>query len=390
MAGAFLASFTAYNYKHRIVALGGCDTASCSVAVTANTAQSILANYIGCVVRVTVDNPLEPIWEGYISRVTYRVGGVVYTRSTDEMNNRTRATYFDANAATPATTRTTVVDNTTSQATYGVKTGNLDAGVHYNSGDISHLTTLRSTINLRAFPQISATSASSSSEAIVEIEMQGLYYFAYDWNEYVSTTTTLTAASNLFQRITVGADRGDNAAYVVEDTTTYAATADALITSNLAFNMTRESRTGQTYLQFIQSIVEAGDGTQQYAWGITPFDTNTQTRRIYYRPASTTVAYTYRAQADAGRVRDIYGTLVAGWRVQPDTVIQITDVLMFWQGEGDDPRFGYIMAVDYDGETGQVSFQTGDNITMEGAIGVNRYFRRHGGRLNNAPVRQTR
>ena len=389
MGGRWLASYPVTGYTHRILALGGFDTASCAVTVPVNDAETFLNNFIACVVRIVVDNPLEPIWEGYLSRITYQVGATTYTRSTDQMNNRNRVTYFDANAATPQTTVTTVVNNPTSQAVYGVKTGNLDAGVHYNSGDITHLTTLRDTANLLAYPIISSATAGAGGVTI-QVEMQGLYYFAYDWNQYQSTTTTLTAASNLLQRITIGADKGDNASFVVEDTTAYSATADLLITSNTSFNMTRESRTGQTFLQFIQSIVEAGDGTQQWAWGITALDPNSQTRRVYYQPAATAVSYRYKAKSDVGRVRDIHDTIVPGWKVRPDAVIQVTDVLTFWQGEGDDPRLGYIMAIDYDGETGQVSFQTGDNITMEGALGTNRYFRRHGGRLNNAPVRTTR
>jgi hypothetical protein len=152
--------------------------------------------------------------------------------------------------------------------------------------------------------------------------------------------------------------------------------------------MSRESRTGQTFLQFMQSIAEAGDGSQQYAWGIGALDPNSQTRRIYYRPASTTVRYTVNALTDVGRVRDANGTPVPGWLVQADAGIRINDILTGYNQPGDDPRVGYIETVSYDGETGLVTFTTGDNITMEGALGINRYFRATRDRF--LPVRNVR
>lgn len=390
MGGAFINSFEVSNYKDRTIALGGFDTASCTINLPVTQAQSFLANYIGCVARTFVTDPMTPKWEGLITRITWRVGGVTYTRSMDEMYNRTRVTYFDANAGTPATAQTARSDDAVSIAQYGYREGNFDLGVHYNSANITHLTTYRNTALLRAYPQISAASSDSNQASVIEIEMQGLMYFAFDWNNYQSTDTTLTNAGALFQRVSIGVDRSPNASFVIEDTTAYPTTADKLIQGNSAFQMTRESRTGQTYLQFMQSIVEGGDGTQQWVWGITPFDSNSTTRRVYYRPASTAVKYTYSALSDAGRLRDVYGAIVNPWDVRPDAVVQVTDVLQFWSSYGDDPRLGYISSVDYDGETGTVQWQTGDNITMEGAIGTNRYFKPHGMRLKNMSVRQTR
>ena len=390
MAGFSLARYNMTGYKHRIIAMGGFDTASGALVVPRAEAEIIISNYIECVIQVIVDNPLNPAWEGFITRITYRVGGVVYTRSTDQMGNRTRVTYFDANAATPNTQQTVVTNNAVSQAIYGVKVANLEAGVHYNSANITHLNSLRDTLNLQAYPQISSVSSSSGDSVIVEIEMQGLYYYAFDWDNYVSTDTTMTNSNFLFQRITCGVDRSANASDVIEDTTAYPVTADALIVNYSTFQMSRESRTGQTYLQFIQSIVEAGDGSQQWVWGITSLEPNRGTRNIYYKPASSAIAYTYRALKDYGRVRDLFGAFVPGWKVRPDAVIQVTDVLTFYDSSGDDPRRGYIMAVDYDGDSGLVTFQSGDNITMEGALGTNRYFKRHGGRVNNAQLRLTR
>lgn len=389
MNGFLLKTVNLYNYVHRISALGGFNTANASVQIPISQAQNFATSFIGCVIRVFVDNPCEAVWEGLITRATYNIGGVSYTISTDETQNRVKVTYFDANAGTPATTATATSNNTTSQAIYGVLEGNFEAGVHFNSANTTHLTTLRNTMLLQAYPRLSLSS-SASGDGFVEIEMQGLMYYTFDRNNYASTDTTLTNAGALFQRVTCGVDRSANASSVIEDSAAYPNTFDALIQGNSTFQMTRESRTGQSYLQFIQSIVEAGDGTQQWTWGITAFDRNRGTRRVYYRPASTTVAYTCNSLKDYGRLRTPNGTIIPGWKIRPDAVVRVVDLLAFPATIPDNPQYAYIQDIEYDGNSGLVSWQSGDNITMEGAIGRNRYFKKHGVQFNNSPVRLTR
>jgi hypothetical protein len=375
MAGAELATYQAQKYRHSIKARGGFDTASCELLVSAGEAETVFAEFIGCVVRVFVDNPIEPIWEGYIDRITYTVGGATITRSIDAMANQTRVQYWNANAPTPQTQATTLVNNATSQALFGVHQATIDAGIHYNNTDFTHKTTLRNTILFtKAYPQISMTNQGGSG-AIISLEMRGLTEYAFNREEYSSTDTTTNTASGLFQRVSVGLARSTNSNHVLETVDSHPTTFGNNVQSNTSFTMSRESRTGQTFLQFMNSIVEAGDGTQQWAWGISALDPNTKTRRIYYKPASTAIAYTVNALSDVGRVRDPNGTPIAGWNVRPDNGVRINDILIGYNQAGDDPRVGYIESVSYDGESGLVQFTTGDNITMEGALGINRYFR---------------
>ncbi len=379
----WLQNYIAVNYSHKIVAKGGYESMSATLTMTALEGEAFLERYIGNIVRVYVDNPVVPIWEGLITRITFRAGGVVFTRSTDNMMNRTNVTFYNADSASAQKTeQTAVADNTQSQALYGIKEGSIDAGVHYNNADKTHKTTLRNTLlGVRAYPQISVSAGGSSASASIEIECQGLIYFAYEWQNYKNTDTTLSSASGILNRIGSG-----NAGAIYPTNLPFVVALDgSLVQSNLSFNISRESKTGQTFLQFIKSVVEAGDGTQQWVWGLTPVDPNTGTRRFYYKAASTAVVYTTQIYRDSGYVRDVYGNILNGWNVTPDAGIRINDAFLGWSlsgtGAGDDPRVGYIETIDYNGETGAVTWQTGDNITLEGVFQNDRYFKEQGRRF---------
>lgn len=384
MNGAFLASFNTVGWSHIIKARGGFESATCSVVIPRARAEAFIAEYLGTVGRMFVDNPMEPAWEGFIESITYVIGGQAITRSLANMSNRTNVVFFDADAATPDTTNTGVANNTTSQGIWGLRESTLDAGVHYNTADKTHKTILRNTLlAAKAFPQITTTS--SGGAIVLTLELRGLIYYAYEYQTYTNTVVNTFAADTVFQRVTIGVNVAANASQVVEITAVFPATRNLDVVTNTSFNISEVSDTGQSYLQFINSIVEAGDGTQQWVWGIGTFNPNTLTRRIYYRPASTTVAYTANVLRDVGRVRDTTGKLIPGWKVRPDRGIRLNDVLVGYNQTGDDPRVGYIEQVQYDAESGMVSYSTGDNRTVEGALGVVNYFKRAGDRYT--PIR---
>ncbi len=386
MSGAFLASYRATQYKHRIVARGGFDTASCALVVPRAEAEWVFEQLIGCVVRVHVDNPVVPIWEGYISSIGYAVGGQTLVRSLDNMMNAVTVQFDNAASATVNTTSTTTANNTVSQGLYGVKEGRIEAGVHHNANQ-THKTALRDTMLAYAYPQ--TTTAVGGGATIITLEMRGLADFALGWRVYENTADVLETASAMFTLLTVqGAIRSGNVGLVAETAASHPSTFGLDIVTNAGFSISRKSQSGQTYRQFIDSIVEAGSGAQQWVWGIGAYDINTGTRRVYYRPASTAVQYTVNALRDVGRVRNLLGQPVRGWNVRPDAGIRINDILVGFNQSGDDPRTGYIEAVEYDGETGQIAYATGENITLEGALGLNRYFRRHGQALTT--IRMTR
>lgn len=380
---AFIGKYLTVGYKHKLSAFGGCDTASCQIVCTRDDAERVFQNYVGNAVRVYVDDPASPIFDGFINRITYEVGNVVLTRSLDNMMNRTRVTFYNADsAAAQKTEMTAVQNNAISQAMYMVKEGNLDAGVHYNNADKTHKTVLRNTFNrIYAYPQTS-TASRSGGGVLVSIELKG-WYHVWDWQVYENTGVGLVAPDNMVNRILIRTDLNapSNAPFIYETATTSGTSATALVAANAAFNMAVKSQQGQTYLQFIQSVVEAGDGTQKWVLGITKPQFNTGTRRVYYRAANTTIKYTARALSDTGKIFDLYGRSVDPWRVDADAGMRVTDILVGYGIQGDDPALAYLDTIEYDAESQTVNWQSGDDATLEGSLQLRKYFKRHGQRF---------
>lgn len=388
--GKFLAHFPISSYKHKIAAIGGYDTASCNLIIRRYEAERFFSDYIGCTVAVYAANAIDPIWEGLISRITYSVGGNRFSRSLDNMSNRIDVTYYSIDSVSAQKTEQTgYADNVTSQETYGVKLANFDAGVHYNATDTSHKISLRNMLSAQmSFPEISTELATGDADG-VSIEMQGFYH-VWDWETYKSTNTATNELGALIERIAIrtDSDAPENAPYIYATGTGIGSSAARKITANAASELSRESKTGQTYWQFLQSIVEAGDGVNPWVIGITALNAFSRERVVYYRPANTAVRYTIRGLSEPGIVRTIYGAKVQPWEVRPDCKIKAVDVLNYYNSLGNDPRETYVSSVEYDADGGTVSFQGNDDPTLEGAFGLRRYFKKHGSRFN-APTRLT-
>jgi hypothetical protein len=378
---SFISQHVAGGYRHSKMAKGGDDTASFVLHFTPSQAEVAFEQLLGCVVRVYVDNTEDPIWEGYIDRMTWRPGGITVTRGLENMSNRVNVTFYNADsAAANKVENTTHYDMTESIAVYGLKEGVYDAGVHFNNADKTHKVYLRNLLrNIYGWPQVSAVSA-SGGDGVIEIECKGLQYYAWDWQDYnapkgsaadvtldLVTAFLRVAGDSVFAG---GVYLPANAPYV------YAVGALAGGADWLKFvkvgaapaNISLVSAGGQTYLQFIQGLVEAGDGTNRFVFGITYRQPGNNQRYIYYNYANTAVVYTTYALSDAGRLRDVYGQVIDPWRVKPDAGIRINDILIGWSAEGDDPRIGYVERIEYDADAGSVSWQTGDDITLEGAM----------------------
>lgn len=375
---AFVAQHAAIGYRHGIMAKGGFDTASFTLQLSQPAAELAFSNYLGCVVRVIVDNPDEPIWEGYIDRMTWRTGGVAVTRGFDNMMNRVNVTYYNADSpSTNKTEQTAVANQLASQALYGVKEGSIDAGVHYDNSNKTHKEALRDLRkNIYAYPQVSV-SASEGGDGVLEIECKGLQYYVWDWSNYKlakSHPNAITAALwGAFVRAAVMTGYPvdilpPNAPYVYEMGSVAGGDWMRYITQNAASDINYASEAGQTHLQWLQKIVDAGDSVNRYVFGITLPDPNNGKRYVYYRQANTAIQYTSYAMSDTGRLRDLYGGVVAPWLVRPDAGVRINDILTGWDEAGDDPRIGYIESIEYDADAGTVQWQTGDDITLEGAM----------------------
>jgi len=161
------------------------------------------------------------------------------------------------------------------------------------------------------------------------------------------------------------------------------------VQQNLSFNYNDENISGQTYLEVFQGVTEAGNTDNPWVFGITSLDLNggVNERYAYYRPANRNLVYTTKALSEPGTIRDLYGRRVDPWRVQPDGIVRVADVLVGYDLPGEDPRQTYIETVSFSAETQTVTYQGTDDITNSGAFGLRQRYKKHGRKLDNAPIR---
>jgi len=363
---SYLRQYKTYNYRHSINAIGGFDTASCDVAIRSrDEGQQFLDQYLGNFVRFMVDDPLNPIWEGFINRMTFSAGGVQYTISLDEMANRVIVTFSGTDGST-ATTQTASASSTASSDIYGIKQLQLDLG--YLSGGSVSGARLRDTILAqRAYPKTSILPGGGGD--LLHIECLGFYH-TLTWEDYRQATSALVATSTLLGTIITGVVNGST---FFDDTDTSGIETNALTTNQQAMR-------GETVWDMLTKIRELGDATNYFVIGITPTNFATGLRTFYYRTASSTVTYTAR-QSDGLRIRNLYGQLVDPWRVRPDTGIRVSDMLIGWNGVGDNPTETYILKVDYDANQQSCIYSGDDDLTAEGIFNLKRFHRKTGAKL---------
>lgn len=349
--------FEAYNYKHSINAIGGFDTASCDIAIRSrDEGQQFLDQYLGNRVAIYVDNPIEPVWEGFINRMSFNGGGAAYTIGLDEMANRLAVTYTDN---TLTVTTSTVSNDTNSQAVYGIKNDRLELQ-QQNTGT-GVLTGVRDTsLAQRAWPKTSVIPGQGSG-GLLHIELLGFYH-TLNWDVYQDANVANVTLSNyLINQLLPAVSNG---------TTFFDNTVTSGITTN-AQTIQRTSVRGNTIWDRMMVIREAGDATNYYVIGITPTNFQTGVRSLYYRVFNPSIVYTAR-QSDGLRVRNLYGQIVPPWMVRPDNGIRISDMLIGWDGIGDNPTETWIMGVDYDANRQSVMYQGDDDRTAEGAFNFRR------------------
>jgi len=357
---SFIKRYPTYNYQHSIAVQGWFDTASCDIAVRSQSeANDILNTYLGCYVAIYVDNPQVPIWEGLINRITFNAGGASYTISLDEMANRVTIVYT---AAANAGTEAAAINNTASQAIYGIKQDQIEFGADPSAG--TQRTALQNTILAqRAFPQSSIGQAAGQTN-LVHLELIGVFH-TLEWNKLFTGLTAATAAFNA--RFTGLLPLDPNGA-------TFYNNADfSQINTNLATAPLQQR--GVSFWDALMRVAEAGDNVNYWVCGITPTNPNTKTRVAYYRQSNATVNYIAR-QSDGLKPRTIYGQVVPPWRVVPDQGIRVTDILV---GTPDnlltDPRATYIQSVQYDANSQTVQWFGADDTSARAAFQLKRNFK---------------
>lgn len=385
-AERYYGRYLAYDYKHKISAFGGDDTASARLMVPKSEAEIIFGDYVGNRVAVYADNPNMPIWEGMINRVSIEVNGIKLSRTLDGMYNVVNVKIQNTGAA-PETTLTSEVTNPDSIEQFGWKQGTIDVGVAY-ANDISIANVMRDkSLNQLAWPQVS-TVASGNQEFRCTIEMIGFYH-TFDWDTRVLNDGAVSPVwVSMFQ---VCKYDGLGAIYSPRNCSDFANNgwgvffndrddADFDIT-NASFTMPRTKLGGESALTYARKCTEPGNGTNDYVFGITrtvhrggsitfgsqPNSVPSAYRRMVWKQANTDVAYTTNAYGD-GRIYTISGSEIKGYKILPDRSIRISDLLLGWNKPGDPPNVAYIETVSYDGNTGIASWQTKDSLRTEDAF----------------------
>jgi len=365
----FIRRFLVYNYRHSINAIGGFDTASCDIAVRSrDEGQQFLDQYLGNRVAFFVDNPVEPIWEGFINRMTFSAGNTQYSISLDQLANRVSIVFNQTDGST-TTAKTAVVNNAASQAIYGFKQEHVDMGYMPNT---TTATTLRDTVLAqRAYPKTSVL-PSGGSGGLLHIECLGFYH-TLGWEDYRQTVSATVQIGALIDTIISGCSNG----------TTFFDSSDLTLTDANTTATNQQAMRGESAWDSLRKLSEVGDGSVYWVIGITPTDFQLGTRRFFYRQASSTITYTAR-QSDGLRIRNLYGQLVDPWRVRPDTGIRVSDMLIGWNGVGDNPTETYILKVDYDANRQSCIYSGDDDLSAEGVFNFRRFNNAQGKRLGAA------
>lgn len=363
--------YRAYNYKHRVSSFGWFDTASCDVQVRGTGQQSnVLERLLGTRAAIHVLDPIQPVWEGFVNRVSFVKNGVEWSISLDNMFNRVTVVYTNTSVSPGATTLAAAVNDTTSQGVYGIKDSVVDLPKNYGTTGIS---TYQNTIlALNSWPQASLN-AVNSPDSMVKLEFLGFWY-TLGWSVYSNSGLTSVALDSMIRNLLVSDDNG----------TLFYANADYTDVVANAATTPIPNYNRQDLITGMRRIVETGDGSQAWIAGMGERNFNTGTRRVYYRQASTTTRYRARL-SDGLRLRDIYGKPVHGWDVRPDCGLQITDLVPGWSGIGDNPSEMYVDSVDYDGTTGVVSLAGADDKRVEGIYQLKRYGKASTWRFGTVP-----
>lgn len=365
----YITHFTAYNYRHTIAAVGGFDTASCDIAIRSrDEGQQFLDQYLGNRVAFIVDNPVEPIWEGFINRMTFSAGGVQYTISLDEMANQVVVVYTTA-ATAPTTTQSAIasasVKSTYSQSLYGIKEEQIDLGLMTNG---TGATVLRDTVLAqKALPKTSILPGNGGG--LLHIEFLGFYHTLM-WENFREASAAVAPQMGVFVDTIIGG---------ILNGTTFFDNSDTSLTIANTNTLNQQTVKGEMVWDILTKVQEMGNTTNYFVIGITPTDFQLGTRRFYYKLASTDIVYTVR-QSDGLRIRNLYGQLVPPWTVRPDAGVRVSDMLIGWNGIGDNPAETYIKKIDYDANQQTAIYSGDDDISAEGAFNYRRFNKSYGRR----------
>lgn len=360
----FIRRLPVYNYEHSIESNGWYDSAGFDVALrSVDEMQQFLDQYLGNRVAIYVDNPLEPVWEGYISRMSFKAGGSEYSISLDKMANRVTVQYSLAAATSPDVT--TTGNDTNSQAIYGIKQETVELGAQTSLNATTFNALRDSVLAQRAWPQTSIVRGDGAG--LLNVECLGFYH-TLEWESFRNTTTGNVQLRNFITTLLLpGLGNG----------TTFFDNTDFTDIGTNTLSVNQNKIRGSTFWEIFKEIQEYGDATNPFVLGITPTLYSTGTRRLYYRALNTAIEYTARV-GDGLRVRNLYGQIVPPWLVRPDRGIRVSDMLIGWNGLGDNPTETYIKSIEYNANQQSIDWHGDDDRTNEGFFNFKNFAKAQG------------
>jgi hypothetical protein len=264
-------------------------------------------------------------------------------------------------------TLTTVaaVNDTDSQAVYGIKQGVIDLGWVLSAG-----TRPTDIINARladvVWPKKSVAQGDSGEAGFVRLELLGFYH-TLRWQERNYTGTALRALNVLLN----GASPAGIIKSVANGTTFFDNTNVSYIAVN-ATTMNENEYRGKSYWDVIQEIAETGDSSANgYVAGITVLKFGDASRYFYYQLANLAIEYTANRE-DGMRIRTTTGRVVLPWTARPDRGIRMNDWQLGGGLQGNDPREEYVGLIDYDADSQTVRWSGVDSLSVEGAFQLRR------------------
>jgi hypothetical protein len=297
------------SYTHTISATGGFESASFSFVCDKDEGLTWLRRLMCSVVVYGPD--AQVIWEGFISRVTFTIGGQTRSVSLDSMFNRTRVRYTNALGGAGTTT---VASNAASIARYGTKDGVLSL----NSTDATPAANYRDAMLARsAQPRMEPQTRISTGQQQVrpptlQIECSGWFY-ALDWLITSNTSTTSVATGTQIATL-LAAYNAVNA--FLSSETRFIATTGVSAPEFIAPDT--------PYRQKIEELLSIGTSTpQRLAYGV-------YTGRVLVTQAwagASPSVIGYRGWLATGRLANKWGGAVDAWDVRPDAMLEIVDLL---------------------------------------------------------------
>jgi hypothetical protein len=264
--------------------------------------------------HVEVKSPAQNIiWEGFVDRITISLGGKTYEiGSLSDIGNRVYVTYTPVyvsaaagNIVKGSSTETPLVNNTASQAIFGIIEKNLAAGECIVTSTQNEAERFRDEfLTENAYPKVQGGySFMAGGSGAISLECQGYW----KWLDYFVFNNRATATANGWSTLDTKLK-----AILAADPNGIISTDYTLIAANTAIAQNME-KNNNTALTIIKGINTAGDITgNRWLFGVG------KSRTAYYHILPTSIDYEYRVNDDEQKLV-VYGTNAAvdPWDIEP-------------------------------------------------------------------------